>query len=253
MQRLVELVDGAQRIVAFTGAGVSTASNIPDFRGPRGVYKTSSPVYYQDFVASEAARIDYWKFKLSGYRMFQEAKPNLAHYRLVDLQRLGKLAALVTQNVDGLHQLAGTARDKLIELHGSNSEVECDDCAVRETPQRCMGEFAETGLPPRCSVCGGLMKPAVVMFGQSLDMQLLARAFRAAESADLIIALGSSLVVTPAADVPLAGARKGVPYVIVNEGQTPHDQLATLRLDGDVGHCLDQLVAQLGKPAAHPV
>src|SRR5262249_45282588 len=157
--------------------------------------------------------------------------PNAAHHAIVTLERLGRLECVVTQNIDGLHQAAGTSRDRLIELHGTNSEGEGVGCARREAPARCMREFEQTRIPPQCPAGGGLMKPAVVMFGQSLRPRDLELGRQASERADLILALGSSLVVTPAADIPLFGARRGTPYVIVNQGATPHDGLATLCVD----------------------
>jgi len=175
--------------------------------------------------------------KLSGYRAFSEARPNAAHRAIVELERRGKLEAVITQNVDGLHQAAGTSRERLIELHGTNLEVDCVQCGRREGPERAMGEFERSGEPPRCE-CGGFLKPAVVMFGQALKREDLVRAQAASRAADLVLSLGSSLVVRPAADIPLAAASRGVPYVIVNRGETPHDPLATLRLDGDVSELL---------------
>ncbi|GMV17449.1 MAG: NAD-dependent deacetylase [Polyangiaceae bacterium] len=232
--RLRELLARSSRVLVFTGAGISTGSGIPDFRGPTGVWQKRTPVYYQEFIADEDARREYWEYKLEGYHAFRDARPNAAHLALALLERRGKLECLVTQNIDGLHQAAGTSREKLIELHGTNAEVECIGCGRRESPERCMRDFERTREPPTCSDCGALMKPAVVMFGQALDMVLLGAAKRAAGRADLVLALGSSLVVTPAADVPLAGAERGTPYVIVNRGETAHDRLATLRIDDDV-------------------
>jgi NAD-dependent deacetylase len=179
VKALAALLAGSRRILAFTGAGISTASSIPDFRGPNGVWKRRAPVYFQDFVASAAARRDYWEFKLEGYAAFRDARPNAAHRALVDLERIGRLGAVVTQNVDGLHQLAGTSKQRLIELHGTNRENACIDCPWREAPERCMDEFARTREPPRCPRCGGLMKPAVVMFGQALSSADLESAPRA--------------------------------------------------------------------------
>jgi NAD-dependent deacetylase len=242
--RFVELVARAERVLAFTGAGVSTASNIPDFRGPDGVWRTRTPVEYPDFMRSEAARIDYWAWKLEAYPRFRDARPNAAHRALVTLEQRGKLEALVTQNVDGLHAAAGTSKQKLIELHGTNSEAVCVDCNARESIARCMEHFSATGEPPRCTRCEGIMKPGVIMFGQVLEPDDLRRAKRAAERADLVLALGSSLVVTPAADVPLVAVRRGVPYVIVNRGATPHDGLATLRFDADVSELLPLVLGQ---------
>ena len=233
-QELAALIAKSRRILAFTGAGLSTGSGIPDFRGPQGVWTKRAPVYFQEFMASEEARVDYWELKLEGYAAVRDAKPNAAHRALVELERRGQLECLVTQNVDGLHQAAGTSREKLIELHGTNAEVECVGCGAREGAARTMDEFERTRQPPRCAQCGELLKPAVVMFGQSLDLDALRRARRASEAANLILALGSSLVVTPAADIPLFGARRGTPYVIVNRGETPQDDVATLRIDDDV-------------------
>jgi NAD-dependent deacetylase len=242
--RFVELLGKAERVLAFTGAGVSTGSNIPDFRGPDGVWRTRAPVELPEFVRSEAARVEYWSFKLEGYPAFRDAKPNAAHLALVELERLGRLEAVVTQNVDGLHLAAGTSADRLVELHGTNSEAECMACGVREPIARAMHEFAETRRPPACTRCGGLMKPGVVMFGQALAGRELARAHEAARRCDLVVALGSSLVVTPAADVPLLALRRRVPYVVVNRGATPHDVLATLTLDEDVTQVLPAVIAR---------
>jgi NAD-dependent protein deacetylase/lipoamidase len=248
VESLRALVAKARRILVFTGAGISTSSNIPDFRGPNGVYKRRSPVYFQDFVASSEARREYWEFKLEGYLQFRDAKPNAAHHAIVDLEKAGRVGLVVTQNVDGLHQLAGTSRDRLVELHGTNAENECIDCSRREPPERCMTEFEKTREPPRCPKCDGLMKPAVVMFGQALRSADLEQAREASQLSDLVLALGSSLTVTPAADIPLFGVRRGAPYVIVNQGETPHDELATLRFDANVSELLPKAVADLAAP-----
>ncbi len=237
-ERLAEKLRVSSKILAFTGAGISTGSGIPDFRGPAGVWTKRAPVSFQEFMASEDARREYWEYKLESWHAFRDAKPNAAHRALVDLEKRGKLECVVTQNIDGLHQAAGTSAEKLIELHGTNAAVECVACGKREPPERSMRDFENTREPPRCLACRELMKPAVVMFGQALDMELLGRAHGAAERADLVIALGSSLVVTPAADVPLSGVRRGTPYVIVNRGETAHDRLATLRIDDDVSQVL---------------
>ena len=240
--RFAQLLRDAERVLAFTGAGISTGSNIPDFRGPDGVWRTRVPVELPAFVRSEEARIEYWGWKLEGYPAFRDARPNAAHEALVTLEARGKLEAVVTQNVDGLHRAAGTSPARLVELHGTNAEAHCMNCGVREPVARCIDEFAKTGAPPRCPSCDGLMKPGVVMFGQALDPDDLRRANAAAERADLVIALGSSLVVTPAANVPLVALRRKVPYVIVNRGATPHDVLATLTIDDDVGLVLPEAV-----------
>jgi len=235
----------AERVLAFTGAGISTASNIPDFRGPDGVWRTRTPVELPEFARSEEARIEYWSWKLEGHAVFRDAKPNAAHTALVALELHHRLEAVVTQNVDGLHRAAGTTADKLVELHGTNSEAVCMTCLVREPIQRALDDFAESGRPPRCLHCGGIMKPGVIMFGEALDPEQMRRANAAAGRADLVLALGSSLVVTPAANVPLVTLRKRAPYVIVNRGATPHDALATLKLEDDVNELLPAAVSAL--------
>lgn len=232
---LVALLAAHRGILIFTGAGISTASGIPDFRGPQGVWKTRQPVYYQDFMSSEAARVEYWDFKLESWGQHQMAKPNSVHRAVADLEKGGRVEMVVTQNIDGLHARAGTTRERLVEIHGTDLLVACQSCGDRTDPGPHFANFQETGEPPVCH-CGGLLKPATISFGQSLDEDDLTRAFAAAQSADLVIALGSTLAVHPAASVPLAAVRRGVPYVVINRGETDHDGLAelTLRLDGDV-------------------
>jgi NAD-dependent deacetylase len=222
-------------MLVVTGAGVSTASGIPDFRGPNGVWTRRRPVYYDDFVSSDAARIEYWDFKLETWSIYQRARPNPVHLAIVDLERAGKIRAVVTQNVDGLHRRAGTSLDVLVELHGTDLLVECQRCHATSDPAPHFDAFKTTRRPPRCA-CGGVLKPATISFGQSLRPADLERAAAAAAQSDLVIALGSTLSVYPAASIPLLAAERGVPYVIVNRGDTEHDghPSVTLRLDGDL-------------------
>jgi NAD-dependent deacetylase len=232
---LAALLRDAERILVFTGAGISTGSGIRDFRGPQGVWKTRQPVYFDDFVSSEPARVEYWDQKLEAWPSFRDAQPNAAHHAVVSLERADRLLMVLTQNIDGLHSRAGTSPDRLVEIHGTASEVECLSCHQRGDPGPHMEAFAETRTPPLCT-CGGLLKPATISFGQSLRTEDLRRAARATEDCDLVIALGSSLSVHPAASFPLAAAERGTPYVIVNRGATDHDAHpgVTLRLEGDV-------------------
>jgi NAD-dependent deacetylase len=229
------LLRDAERILVFTGAGISTGSGIRDFRGPQGVWKTRQPVYFDDFVDSEAARVEYWDQKLEAWPSFRDAHPNAAHEATVALERAGKLHMVLTQNIDGLHGRAGTAPDRLVEIHGTASEVECLSCHERSEPGPHMESFTRTRKPPLCA-CGGLLKTATISFGQSLRTEDLRRAAHAAETCDLVVALGSTLSVHPAASFPLAAAEAGAPYVIVNRGETEHDThpAVTLRLEGDV-------------------
>ena len=233
--RLIDALRRARRILIFSGAGVSTASGIPDFRGPNGVWTRRRPVYYDDFLASEAARVEYWDYKLETWDVYQQARPNAAHDAAVALERARKVAAVVTQNVDGLHRRAGTSAELLVELHGTDLLVECQTCHATSDPAAHFARFRETRRAPRCA-CGGLLKAATVSFGQSLRASDLERAAHAAAQADLVVALGSTLSVYPAASVPLAAAERGTPYVIVNRGPTEHDghPAVTLRIEGDV-------------------
>lgn len=243
--RLIGYLREARRILVFSGAGISTGSGIPDYRGPQGVWRRRQPVYYQEFLASEEARLEYWDQKLEGWDGFRNARPNLVHEAIVALERSGKLEMVVTQNVDGLHARAGTSPARLVELHGTNVEVECQSCLERSDPDPVFERFREHREAPRCP-CGGFLKPATISFGQSLRSDDLSRAMDAANRADLILALGSTLSVTPAADVPLVGAERGAPYVIINRGETAHDGYprVSLRIEGDVVEVFPPAVAE---------
>ncbi len=229
------LIRDSQNILIFTGAGISTNSGIPDYRGPQGVWKKRQPVYYQDFMASEDARIEYWDFKLEGWESFRNAEPNEIHKSIVKLESAGKLIMVITQNIDGLHAKAGTSQPKLVELHGTDLLVECQQCKVRSDPEQHYQYFKDTGKPPLCT-CGGYQKPATISFGQQLVENDLIRSTEAASRADMVISLGSTLSVYPAASIPLLVAERGMPYVIINRGATEHDlsQHVTLRFEGDV-------------------
>jgi NAD-dependent deacetylase len=233
--RLVERLQASRRILVVSGAGVSTASGIPDFRGPGGVWTRRRPVYYAEFLASEEARVEYWDYKLETWEIYQHAQPNAVHHAIVALERAGKIVSVVTQNVDGLHRRAGTSPDLLVELHGTDRLVECQTCHARSDPAPHFARFKTTRRPPSCA-CGGLLKPATISFGQSLRAADLERATAAAVHADLVLALGSTLSVYPAASIPLLAAERGTPYIIVNRGPSEHDDhpAVTLRLEGDV-------------------
>lgn len=235
------LLAAAKRILVFTGAGISTGSGIPDFRGPNGVWKRRQPVYFQAFLDSEEARLEYWDYKLEGWESFRDAKPNAAHRALAGLEGAGRVELLVTQNIDGLHQAAGSSSEKVVELHGTNRRVECLGCGELSDPAPAFAEFQRSRKCPRCA-CGGLLKAATISFGQSLKREVLDRAFAAARSCDLAFSIGSTLSVTPAADVPLAARRRNVPYLVLNQGPTDHDRWATVRLEGDAAVLLPRLL-----------
>jgi len=244
IEQLAGLLADHHRILVFTGAGISTASGIPDYRGPQGVWNTRRPVYYQDFMTSAVARKTYWRQKSEDHAAFGGAEPNDVHRAIVALERAARVDMVVTQNVDGLHRSAGTSPDRLIEIHGTNALIECQSCGDRSEPGPHYARFRTSGQPPSCE-CGGHLKPATISFGQDLRPGDLAGAFTAAERCDLVIALGSTLSVTPAADIPIDAASRGTPYVVINRGDTGHDGvgIVTLRLEADVGEVFPPAVA----------
>ena len=228
------------RIVAFTGAGVSTASGIPDFRSPGGVWSRYRPVPFDDFLASDEGRRRYWLYKRETHAAFAGARPNAAHHALVELEREGRLLAVVTQNIDGLHQDAGSTR--VVEVHGTNRRLECVQCGRGGPVEEAM---RATGVPT-CEACGGWVKPATISFGQDLRPEVLAEAFQLARECDLMLVLGSSLVVYPAASVPELAVRRGVPLVVINREPTPLDPLAAAVLHGPIEELLPALVRPPG-------
>ena len=243
-ERLVTLLKSHRNILIFTGAGISTGSGIPDYRGPKGVWQTRQPVYYQDFMSNHSARVEYWDYKLEGWKGFRDAKPNAVHHAIRKLEQAERLCMVVTQNIDGLHSVAGTSDNRLVELHGSNLAVDCQECGLRSDPQEHFELFEKTNEPPLCTTCGGYLKPATISFGQSLRESDLTKASKAASMADMVISLGSTLSVQPACSIPLLAAERGVPYVIINRGATEHDTVSmlTLRLEGDVVDLLPSAV-----------
>ena len=199
-------------------------------------------------MTSESARIEHWDYKLEARDAFREARPNAVHHAIVRLERTGRLCSVITQNIDGLHGLAGNSAERLIELHGTNALVECQSCHRRGDPEPHFESFRRNRRPPLCE-CGGFLKPATISFGQNLDPRELERAARAAMEADLVVALGSTLSVHPAASFPLLAAAQGAPYIIINRGATDHDNepSVTLRLEGEVNDIFPAAVdASLG-------
>jgi NAD-dependent deacetylase len=231
--RLVDLLRRSQRLLVFTGAGISTGSGIPDFRGPQGLWKRRQPVYFDQFLASEEKRVEYWETKLEGWLAFRDAVPNACHLAIARLAAASKVIAVVTQNIDGLHCRAGVDQDSVVELHGTSAATVCLSCAGRGDPEPALEAFRTSRNAPRCD-CGGLLKFATISFGQPLEQDTLSRAADAAARADAVLSLGSTLSVYPAAEFPLMAARRGAPYGIVNQGPTEHDVHATFKIDGDV-------------------
>jgi len=217
IQALGAAIDAASRIVCFTGAGISTESGIPDFRSPgTGLWNKIKPIQFQDFIASEEARRESWARKFSGDRSFADAVPNQGHLALARLVEMGKCTAIITQNVDNLHQDAGVPDSKVIELHGNTSYAACLDCRVRYELAELEAQFKQLGRVEPCSRCGGIIKTATISFGQAMPEQEMMRAQAAIEDCDLCIVLGSSLTVYPAAGFPEYAKRLGAGLAIVN-------------------------------------
>ena len=241
-----EWIAGATRIVGFTGAGISTESGIPDFRSPNGVWARNRIVDFQEFVSSEEGRIEYWRQKVENWPSMRAARPNAGHYAFVELHKQGKLAALVTQNIERLHQRSGLPSEIVFELHGTTTEAVCLSCGDRITSDEACRRVANGEKAPRCQSCGGFLKPATISFGQSMPLQVMAMAQTAAENCDLMLAVGSSLVVEPAASIPRLAKRAGARLVIVNRERTALDDLADAVVRGEIGEVLPALVGVSG-------
>jgi NAD-dependent deacetylase len=244
IEKIAEFLCRSTRAIAFTGAGISTESGIADFRSPGGIWSRYKPVLFRDFLSSEEARRRYWKMKKDGYYELKTAKPNDGHRALARLEAEGKIIALITQNIDGLHQDAGSRR--VLELHGTSRYCLCLQCQARFDSDEIQRRL-ESGVEiPLCDSCGGLIKSATISFGQSLPADVLAEAFDLSMSTDLVIALGSSLVVEPAASIPLQAKNNGACLVIVNHSETPLDGLADVVVHQSIGQTMSQIVKQMG-------
>ncbi len=238
-----DLVRAAEHGVAFTGAGISTESGIPDYRGPQGVWNTETPVYYQDFMASREARVRAWQ---RGVRMFHRcgaAKPNDGHLIITELQRRGHITTVITQNIDGLHLDAGN--ENVIELHGTNRYSACQHCGKEWQTVEIIARVENGDEAPECDSCGGPIKARTISFGQGMPEKEMRLATEATLKADLYISIGSSLVVEPAASFPRLARQSGASLVIVNAQPTPLDDIADLVIREPIGETMRKLLAQL--------
>ncbi len=225
---LRRLIEAAGRIAIFTGAGISTDSGIPDFRGTNGVWTKMQPILFQDFVASASARREAWRRRFDSDDVMRAAQPNRGHRAVALLVRQGRARAVITQNIDGLHQASGIPDDQVIELHGNSTYGACLDCSTRHEIADLRDGFERAGDVPGCRACGGLVKTATISFGQSMPERPMRRAQEETQAADLFLVLGSSLVVHPAAGFPEAAKRRGAHLVILNRQETPLDGIADL-------------------------
>ncbi len=239
---LKRLIDGATRVVVFTGAGISTESGIPDFRSPGGIWTQMAPIYFDEFVASEEARRETWRRRFAMEDIFRAAIPNRGHRAVDALVRRGKAAAVITQNIDGLHQASGIPAEQVIELHGNTTYATCLDCGERYEIAALRLVFERDGAVPPCEHCLGHVKTATVSFGQAMPPVAMQRAEQATLAADLCIVLGSSLVVYPAAGFPELAKRNGAALAIVNREPTPLDRIADLVLHQPIGDTLGAAV-----------
>jgi NAD-dependent deacetylase len=240
---LVRMIDQGRRVVVFTGAGISTESGIPDFRSPGGVWSRMKPIYFQEFVSDPAKRREAWRRTFTGAAGWTGASPNAGHFAVARLVAAGKVIAVITQNVDNLHQDSGVPEDKVIELHGNASYAACLDCGERHELADLKDSFLKAGEIPYCRACGGLVKSATISFGQSMPTEPMARAQRASLGCDLFLVLGSSLVVYPAASFPVIAKRNGAQLAIVNREATELDDHADLVVNEEIGDVMTEVVA----------
>lgn len=239
----------AERAVAFTGAGISTESGIPDFRSPGGIWAQTQPVYFDEFLHSEEARYEYWRQKAVAHRDFADAEPNAGHRVLAAWEQAGRLRGVITQNIDGMHQLAGSR--EVLELHGTAREVACLECEARFDAEPMVARFLADDVPPSCPECGGLVKHATISFGQQLSPEVLQRATQWARQTDLMIVAGSSLVVHPAASLPELAVRYRGRLVIINRDATPLDSSAHAVIHASIGETLTAIDERWRSIASH--
>jgi len=242
--RGAEMIKEAQKILVFTGAGLSTESGIPDFRSPGGVWERYDPsdFYFDKLISDEKAREKYWQMSTEFYMTMKDALPNRAHLSIKALEDNGKLLAIVTQNIDHLHHKAGNSPDKIIEIHGTAFSVSCLSCGKKYDRDE-IEERVNSGVKaPYCDDCSGILKPETISFGQAMPEDKMAQAMMHAGECDLCVVMGSSLVVYPAASVPVHAVQDGAKLIIINRDQTPLDGQADLVIHESVSKALGQMV-----------
>jgi len=249
-REVARLVADASRIVVFTGAGISTESGIPDFRSPGGIWSQYNPddLTYQRFRSHEKYRQLYWEYDQARFPAMRDALPNPAHLAIAEIEKTGRMTALITQNIDGLHQKAGSLPEKIYELHGTVWEVSCLDCGRRWPRDEVTEKMEREGIDvPYCDDCRGPLKCATIAFGQSLPAHALEHSFYHARNCDLFITVGSSLVVHPAAMLPLEAKQAGARLVLINMSDTPYDRLMDVIINGMAGPAMEAVMAEYRK------
>ena len=234
-ERLMKYIKNNEKIVIFTGAGISTDSGIPDFRGPSGYWKKNAPIYFQDFIGSEKVRRESWERKFTSDDILASAKPNLAHLAIAQIINAKEHSHLITQNVDNLHQNSGIADEKITEIHGNATYAKCLDCHLRYELDNLKKNFSINGTVPTCDACGGIIKTATISFGQPMPEQGMREAQEKTLECDLFISIGSSLVVYPAAGFPKIAKENGSKLIIVNNESTNLDSIADLVIHEQIG------------------
>ena len=238
IQTLVRLIDDAQRVAIFTGAGISTESGVPDFRSPTGIWSQTTPINFDEYVRSSDARREAWRRKFEIDKDMIGAEPNRGHRAVAKLVHTGKVSAVITQNIDGLHQKSGISDQNMIELHGNATYATCLTCSTRYELEPIKVAFQEAGALPQCQVCAGIVKTATISFGQAMPREQMERAREATLASDLFLAIGSSLVVYPAAGFPVMAIKNGAKLVILNRDPTDLDGIANLVLNQEIGPTL---------------
>ena len=236
------ILSESSNTVVFTGAGISTESGIPDFRSPTGIWTKNKPIEFKDFLSSEDIRVEFWKRKFAVDLTISKAKPNAGHMIISELNHIGKVSKIITQNIDNLHQISGVPEENVIELHGNTTFAKCLDCDLRYELNSIKKLFEQTNLPPYCKNCSGIIKTATISFGQSMPKEEMLKAEKASLSCDLFIAIGSSLQVYPAASFPLVAKKNGSKLVILNREGTDLDRYADLVIHDEIGEFLSKVL-----------
>ncbi len=243
VEQLGEMIATSSAIVPFTGAGISTECGIPDFRSPGGLWTRNRPIPFDEFVASQEARDESWRRRFNMEATFAAARPGRGHRALAALYKACKVPGVITQNIDNLHQASGIAADDVVELHGNTTYATCLDCGKRYDISWMKQSFDQQGRAADCLDCGGYIKTATVSFGQAMPEEAMRRAQDLTRACDLFIAIGSSLVVWPAAGFPLMAKRNGAALVIINREPTEFDEIADLTVPHDIGDALESFIS----------
>ncbi len=241
ISRVAEKIAQCGKNIIFTGAGISTESGIPDYRSRGGIWDQFRPVYFDEFMSSRDARIEYWRQKTELYSDLQKAEPNSGHMAISELYQAGLLEAVITQNIDGLHQQSGLPEDKVIELHGNTRRIRCMSCGNLSSEDEAQKRIEAGDVAPECE-CGGYLKPDTISFGQGMPVKEVERATVISRTCDFFLVIGSTLVVQPAALMPGYAKQSGAFLAIINLSETPYDEMCDVLIRGKAGETMQELV-----------